>query len=952
MTSLSKRLRFALFGLTGAFAALSFIPAVSAQTVAAAPKSEPVPWLYVGSDIPRDPDWKFGVLPNGLRYAVRKNGVPPGQVSIRIGIEAGSLMEEESELGYAHFIEHLSFRGSRYLSDGEAKRVWQRLGATFGSDTNASTTNTQTIYKLDLPNVSSAALSESMKILSGMMGGPTMTQAEVDAERRTVLAEAREQFGPDYEAGEATRRLFFHGQRFATRPPIGTVASLTAATPASLRAFHDRWYRPERAVIAISGDVDPTLLEGLIKQFFSDWKGKGPFVPDPDFGKPMPAPQPTKAIAAAGLPLSVSMMWARPWVQKNDTIAYNQGKLVDLVAIRLINRRLETAARAGASFLSAQIDSEDVARSADATFINIVPVGENWQAAVRDVRLELATATKIAPPIDEVRREANEFDAALQVGVETQRTEPSAKQADDIIQAVDIRETVATAEVARTVFTGLKDQITPEMVLKATQRLLDGVGPRAMITSPAPIANAETLLAQALTAPVQAAKALTASKPVTFADLPALGKPGTIKSQSTVQQLDLTLAEYANGVRFVHFANPAEEGKVYVTVRFGKGMQAMPANAPSPGWAAPSALFASGIGNLNQDQLDRMTSGRKINTRFEIADDAFVFRSETRQSDLADQLRIIAAKLAFPRWDAAPVLRAKAGFVSGYGSYELSPQAVLARDAGALLKGNDPRWSTPTLAQAAKLTPKSFRSFWEPRLASGPIEVLVFGDVTKDEAEKAVAASFGAMKPRKPAKAISPTSPGPVATALPIVRTHKGAVDQAAAMLAWPTAGGTSNVLESRRLEILSQIFGDRMFDQLREAEGASYSPSVDSNWPSGFDNGGSFSIVAQLKPQGIARFFALSESIAKDLVDKPVTDDELKRAIAPMRERITRSATGSTFWLRNLEGVSFDPTKVNAVRSILSDFTRITPADLQASAKRWLKPETALRLKVEPVAK
>ena len=957
MTFLPKRL---LLRIAGTLAAFSLIPAAVAQTTAAtskilppkilAQKAEPTPWLYVGSDIPRDPAWTFGVLPNGLRYAVRKNGVPPGQVSIRIGIEAGSLMEEESELGYAHFIEHLSFRGSAYLSDGEAKRVWQRLGATFGSDTNASTTNTQTIYKLDLPNVTPTALSESMKILSGMMAGPTMTPAEVDAERRTVLAEAREQFGPDYEAGEANRRLYFYGQRFATRPPIGTVASLNAATSASLRAFHDRWYRPERAVIAISGDIEPAMLEGLIKQYFSDWKGKGPFVPDPDFGKPTLAPTPTKAIAAPGLPLSISMMWARPWVQKNDTILYNQGKLVDLVAIRLINRRLETAARAGASFLSAQIDSEDVARSADATFINIVPVGENWQAAVRDVRLELATAIKVAPPLDEVRREANEFDAALQVGVETQRTEPSAKQADDIIQAVDIRETVATADVARTVFTGLKDTITPDMVLKATQKLFEGVGPRAFISSPTPLPGAEEQLAQAIIAPVKANTALAATKAVTFADLPALGKPGTIKTQSEVRELDLTLAEYGNGVRFVHFANPAEEGKVYVTVRFGKGMQAMPANAASPGWAASSALFASGIGTLNQDQLDRMTSGRKINARFDIADDAFVFRAETRQADLADQLRLIASKMAFPRWDAAPVLRAKAGFERSYGSYILSPQAVLSRDAGALLKGGDPRWSTPTLAQAAKLTPKSFRAFWEPRLASGPIEVLVFGDVTKDVAEKAVAASFGAMKPRAPAKSISPTSPGPKPTALPIVRTHKGAPDQAAAMLAWPTSGGMKDVLESRRLEILSQIFGDRMFDQLREAEGASYSPSVDSNWPTGFEgSGGSFSIIAQLKPQGIARFFAISETIAKDLAEKPVTDDELKRAIAPMRERITRSATGSTFWLRNLEGVSFDPSKVTAVRSILSDFTRITPADLQASAKKWLKPEAAVRLKVEP---
>jgi len=94
-------------------------------------------WLYKGSDIVPDAGWHFGTLSNGVRYAVRRNGVPPGQVSIRVRMDAGSLMETDSERGYAHLIEHLSFRGSEFVPDGEAKRIWQRFGATFGSDNNA-----------------------------------------------------------------------------------------------------------------------------------------------------------------------------------------------------------------------------------------------------------------------------------------------------------------------------------------------------------------------------------------------------------------------------------------------------------------------------------------------------------------------------------------------------------------------------------------------------------------------------------------------------------------------------------------------------------------------------------------------------------------------------------------------------------------------------------------------
>ena len=93
-------------------------PAVKPSTPDATPvdpasvKVDTAPWLFKGSDIPPDPAWYFGRLPNGLRYAVRKNGVPPGQVAVRVRIDAGSLYEKDDEQGFAHLIEHLSFRGS------------------------------------------------------------------------------------------------------------------------------------------------------------------------------------------------------------------------------------------------------------------------------------------------------------------------------------------------------------------------------------------------------------------------------------------------------------------------------------------------------------------------------------------------------------------------------------------------------------------------------------------------------------------------------------------------------------------------------------------------------------------------------------------------------------------------------------------------------------------------
>jgi zinc protease len=919
--------------------------------VAKTPVAVPVPWLYRGSDIPQDKEWTFGELANGVRYAVRRNAVPSRQVSIRVAIDAGSLMETASEKGFAHFNEHLSFRGSKFVADEEAKRVWQRLGATFGSDTNALTSPTQTIYKLDLPSATPAGLEESVKILSGMMTGAFLIPAAVDTERRTVLAELREGLSPQQRIGDSVAQTFFAGQGLGMGSPIGTPETLNAATAASLRAFRDRWYRPDQTIIAIAGDTDPKILEGLIKQYFSDWKAVGP-PPKADFGKPDPAAPRAKVIVEPGQPVMVNLAVLRPWFQKNDTVEYNRGKLIDSLALRIVNRRLERAARLGGSFLQASIDQDDVSRSVDGTFIQVVPLGADWKAAVRDVRAAIADAMTNPSSQDEIDREAAEFAAALQNQVDTAPTQQSGDLADMITEAVNIRETVASPEVARDVFAVMKDRLTPAAIIASTRRLLDGTPMRAVLTVPTADPKAEADLLAALTAEVKPGVASVSQAPVNFARVPTLGPAGQVTARRGLNGLPVTYVTLSNGVNLILFKQPEQVGKVFVNVRFGNGYRALPARKPTLAWAAPSALISSGIGDLGQEELDRLTSARRLNMVIDIGEDAFVLRAATRASDLADQLKLLSAKLERPGWDPAPVNRARAAALLGIETVGASPQSVLGRELPLLLRKGDARFAPPTRKDIAKLTPNAFRKLWEPLLASGPVEVFIIGDFDVQQAVDAAAATFGAMAPRKVLSARSP-DPKPFGpAAIPIVRTHRGSSEQAAAVLAWPTGGGLADIYESRKLDILADIFGDRLFDQLREAEGASYTPGVSSSWPTGFESGGSFVVMAQLKPERIDTFFRISRAVAADFINKPVTSDELVRALTPMRQSLDRAANGSGLWMTQLAGSSTDPTKLNSLRTLWSDFARITPAELQVTAKRWLVPEKSLAMVVVPEKK
>lgn len=955
LASSASLLALLLAGLPPAAIAQSATAQPVAQAGSVVPTAQKRPWLYENSDVPIDSAWLFGTLPNGIRYAIRRNGVPPGQVAIRLRVDAGSLMEHEDELGYAHFMEHLTFRGSKHVPDGESKRIWQRLGVTFGSDSNAQTTPTGTTYALDLPQATPQSIDESLMILSGMMTEPNINEASVNAERAVVLAEMREGTSAQSRVSDASRKLFFAGQLLAEHSPIGTTQTLNAASADKMQAFHDRWYRPENVVISVAGDVDPAMIEGLLKKQFASWTASGKPTPLPDFGDPDADPKYPKSLVFVepGAPTGINLAWLRPWRTRADTIVYNQRKLADQLALQMINRRLEQAARAGGSFVSASVDQQDISRSVDATFVSIMPVGNDWEKALNDVRAIIEDAKTTAPSQAEIDREYAQFDTALAIGVENEDTEAGSKQASDLVSAVDIRETTVTPRAALDIFRAGKPMMTPETMLESTRRLFSADVVRAMLMMPTAVPGTNAKLTQVLGQQVAAAKnARLAEGAVTIDDLPKLGAPGTVVSRVPAGLPGMEIITFSNGVKLTLFANDAETEKVRVNVRFGHGQQDFSPTKKVAGWAGGYALIASGIGKLGQRDLDDLANGRRLGFDFAIDDDAFELAAVTRPADYVDQLKLFATKLAYPGWDPAPIARIKAGMTAAYDTLSTSPDGVLSRDLNGLLRDKDVRFRTPDKAEIAALTPQAFRSTWEPILASGPIEVQIFGQVKAEDAIAQVATTFGALPARKevPVPAINRTMRFPAHVAQPVVLRHSGDKDQAAAVMAWPTAGGFAAARESRQLEILAQIFNDRLFEGLRATDGAAYSPSVQNNWPFSYESGGYILVSSQLKPEKVGYFYKLIRETAADLASRPVSDDELQRTVAPMRQLLSRASTGNAFWMAQMEGATQDPRYIDVMKSMGSDLLSVTPAELQALAKKYLVPEKSWSAEVLPV--
>ena len=250
--------------------------------------------------------------------------------------------------------------------------------------------------------------------------------------------------------------------------------------------------------------------------------------------------------------------------------------------------------------------------------------------------------------------------------MEQSRIQAGSQLADQIVQAVDIREAVASPETFLQVFRSISERFTPEQVLEATQEMFTGDVVRAIMLTPDPLGGETAQLRAALERPaVASADARDDAEAIDFADLPPVGEPTLPSLREPLGILDVERLEFDNGVRALLYSGDNEPGRVTVRVRFGAGWRGFEDDEAAYAHLAPMALINSGVGPLDQNDLDRAAAGSKLGFDFDIEDGAFVFEGRTRQEDLAAQLYLFAAKLQNPGWDPAPVRKSQGQRAAG-----------------------------------------------------------------------------------------------------------------------------------------------------------------------------------------------------------------------------------------------------------------------------------------------
>lgn len=322
----------------------------------------------VSEKLPVDPKVKIGKLPNGLTYYIRQNKKPEQKVELRLVVNAGSILEDETQQGLAHMSEHMAFNGTTNFKKNDIVSFLQDIGVGFGNDLNAYTSFDETVYMLPIPTDKPGNLEKGFKVLEDWAHGIAFNTEDIDQERAIILEESRSGKGASDRMLKKMFPRLLEGSIYAKRLPIGLDSVIKNFKHDEIRRFYKEWYRPDLMAVIVVGDITPSLAETMVKKHFSSLVN--PSEPRPRVKAELPPYKSSDAMVitdkeATGY--SVSINYAAYVNEASTTLGDYRKDMVKQIFTSLLNQRLqELAQKENPPFLLGSVNFGSYARGYEA----------------------------------------------------------------------------------------------------------------------------------------------------------------------------------------------------------------------------------------------------------------------------------------------------------------------------------------------------------------------------------------------------------------------------------------------------------------------------------------------------------------------------------------------------------------------------------------------------------
>lgn len=681
--------------------------------------------LRLDAPLPVSPQVTVGKLPNGLTYYLRKNTRPEKKLELRLVVKAGSILEDDDQQGFAHFLEHMAFNGSTSFKKHELVSYLESIGVRFGADLNAYTSFDETVYILPIPTTRPANVEQGFRVLRDWAGGLTLSGADIDQERPVVLEELRLGKGARDRMDTQLLPRMFNGSRYAQRLPIGQEAIIRTGSHEALRRFYRDWYRPDLMAVIVVGDLDMAEAERLVKRHFSSLRN--PAQPRKRFEATIAPSEATQALVILDKEAGANQILIRYPVrpaQESDTVGGYRADLMESLFTTMLNQRmLVLSQRADAPFMGASSSVGRLTARYEA-YSAAAALGKGGAAPAIDALVqEHARASKFGFSAAELERtKKNLLRRFERTYVERDKTD-SAALVGEFVRNFLHQESIPGIENEYNYARELIPGITLDEINRYARETIPLDAPKLVVYmgstnggAPAPTS------AQLLTAFATADKADVKprdERTLATSLMPVLPKAGTIVSETLDQRLGLTTLVLSNGVKVLLKPTDFRNDQVMIgATRFGGQSLASDADIINARYAATIASV-TGVGEYTPLDLTDMLAGKTATVSATLSNYTESVRGASGTADIEAMLQLLHLKMTTVRHDPALFQSFVARQVEASRNTMAQPEAVFEDAQASIMYANHPRVPrVPRPEDFASIDMERALAFYQQRFSS------------------------------------------------------------------------------------------------------------------------------------------------------------------------------------------------------------------------------------------
>lgn len=904
-------------------------------------------------NIPMDPAVKQGKLANGFTYYIRHNQEPKGRASFYLVNKAGSILEDEDQRGLAHFLEHMNFNGTKHFPKNKLVDYLQKAGVSFGADLNAYTFFDETVYKLPIPTEDPAMVKSAVQIMRDWAQEATLDPAEIEKERGIILEEERLTKGAKDRMMRRYLPMLFNNSRYADRLPIGLDEILKNFNQATIKRFHQDWYRPDLQALIIVGDIDVKAVEQMVKKHFADLKNPVGKRERPDYTIPLTGKNQFLVVTdpeVSATSMQVFLKYRSPSLRTEAD--YLESIKSNLFVQMLGSRRYaELTRKTNASFSNASTGVQSLQGGLHALTFEVTAKEGQLQYAFAQTWEVLEKVKRFGFTQTELDRAKEQYLRTMERSLKEKDKTSSVSMVEEYQRNFLIGEAAPGIVWEHKFALQNLNHITLADIKAVAEKYISDTNRDILVIAPekekASLPDSATVIAWFSK---QQKANLAAYQDVVedLALMPVKPTPGKVVSRSSEPAIGTTRLVLSNGLTVI--LKPTTFKNDEIKFRgFSPGGSSVLEDDEFDAISGVDRLIESfGLGRLDPVQLTKALNGKQVGVNTFIATRSQSINGATSIDDLETALQMVYLRFTQPRKDSALYTSVINNSKEAIRNRYADPNNAFNDTMAYVMSDYHYRNSPPTLIKLSMITLDRSYDLYRERFADASGFTFVFtGNFDIATIEPLLEQYLGSLPSLN--RKEKPRDLGTHIPAGQLVKIVRGGTEDKAMVRLVFSGDYAYSPVNNTRMNALSQILQIKLLERLRESEGEVYSPAVQFMYNKLPRNRYAYVVAFGCAPRNIDHLVTIVKEEMAKLRSQGVTPDDIQKYKAAYEKNVELALQDNNFWLNYLCGQEENGEDMLEVTRTAATIKEVTPAALKETANLCLTERNVIQFMLVP---